>query len=351
MRIKMSVVGLLLTLPMAASGQEAKPAEVVVARVGEQMVAQSLELVGAVDFDRVSNVASEVRGLIERHVVREGARVAKGAELVFLNTDFTRKDIEITHSEREEVEAELEKAAKNLVRLESLMQSNATSRRAYEETLYTHQSLSKKLDMLTGRIDRLQLSLDKSVIRAPFAGVILERFREIGEWTAPENPVFRIASTEDVFVKVALSEELLKYQRPGEAVPVYVPALDRHVEGVIDSVVPVADVRTKNVFVKIKIAYQPGMVQNLSSQVSMPASEKRKLRTFARDALVRQKGREFVYTVEDGKAKLLPVNVVTRQGSWIAVADEDITPGMAVVVDGNDRLKPDQAIKVIGERS
>ena len=46
----------------------------------------------------------------------------------------------------------------------------------------------------------------------------------------------------------------------------------------------------------------------------------------------------------------MPVHIVAFLGREVGVDDEHIKPGMTVVVDGNDRLRPDQPVKVVGEK-
>ena len=68
-----------------------------------------------------------------------------------------------------------------------------------------------------------------------------------------------------------------------------------------------------------------------------------------RAALVKFQGSDFVYTVKEGKAAIMPVSVVSYLGDRVAVSDPYIVPGMSVVVEGNERLRPDQPVVIAGE--
>lgn len=59
------------------------------------------------------------------------------------------------------------------------------------------------------------------------------------------------------------------------------------------------------------------------------------------------KGKDFVYSVKENKAKMLPLNIVARTKGFVAVDKPPVTTGMMVVIDGNDRLRPDQAVTII----
>ena len=106
----------------------------------------------------------------------------------------------------------------------------------------------------------------------------------------------------------------------------------------------------KNVFLKINIPELPLVAQNMSAVVSVSASEKRKLSVMKRAALVKFQGNDFVYTVKEGKAAILPVNIVTFQDDLVGVDNPYIVPGMDVVIEGNERLRPDQPVVIAGEK-
>ena len=159
--------------------------------------------------------------------------------------------------------------------------------------------------------------------------------------------MINLASLDDVIVKAAVSENLIRFQRKGLTVPVTLVALDDRFQGEIAGFAPEADRRSKSVTLKIAIPYRDGMLRNMSATVSLPASEKRSLHVIPRDAVVRLNGKDFVYTLKEGSATMVPVQIVTRSGEFVGVSDLPIEVGMPVVIDGNDRLRPGQAAQII----
>ncbi|MCB1877942.1 MAG: efflux RND transporter periplasmic adaptor subunit [Chromatiales bacterium] len=339
---------LILFVSALVRADETPPARVVVSTVSEEEVRLTTPLVGVVDFDRVASLAPEVSGLIARHGLEEGAVVKKGETLVWISTDFLEQDIRIRRAEMEQVAAEADKLALQRQRMESLLKTNAASRTNYEDTLYDHKSMVEKHRGLQEQVDRLKLSLEKSRVRAPFDGIVIERLAEVGQWASPESPLARIASQDDIRIKVPVSEDLLRYLNEGDSVAVEIPALGRSLEGRVAGYAPVADLRSKSVLVKIGIPYSKDLVQNMTARVQIPASDKRRLRLLRRDAVVTNQGQSVVYAVREGKAESLPVNIVSRMGRFVGVDDSAVSAGMSVVVDGNERLKPGQAVQVVG---
>ena len=89
----------------------------------------------------------------------------------------------------------------------------------------------------------------------------------------------------------------------------------------------------------------------MSASVHVPVSDQMKLRMIKRDALIRYQGKDLVYTIKEGKASVLPINIVVYDGEYLGVDNPYIVPGMPLVVDGNDRLKPNQEVEVIDKNS
>ncbi|MEE9358434.1 efflux RND transporter periplasmic adaptor subunit [Candidatus Vondammii sp. HM_W22] len=336
-----------LLLPLLSLAAETPPAKVVVATVQEREITETSQMIGVIDFDRISMVSGEISGLITQQLVSEGQRVKKGDPLVVLNTDLIQKDIDIKAQQRAQVSAEIEKMSRSLHRLESLLKKNSASIQSYDDARFEHRSLIKKRDTLDQEAERLKLQLVKSVVRAPFDGVVLEKHKEQGEWLSLGTSVCKLASTQDLVAKVAISERLMRYQQTGTRLPISIAALSIQAEGKIKGFSPVADLRSKSAVLKIELPYQRGMVQNMSVSIEVPTGKKQLLRLVPRDAVVRIKGKEFAYSLIDGKAKLMPLEIVARTFDAVAVAKPPIKVGMSVVIDGNDRLRPDQAITVV----
>jgi multidrug efflux pump subunit AcrA (membrane-fusion protein) len=107
--------------------------------------------------------------------------------------------------------------------------------------------------------------------------------------------------------------------------------------------------KSKTFQIKVMIPYFEDIIQNMSASVNVPVSDKKKLKMIKRDALVLFQGKDFVYTVKEGKAAIMPVNVVTFLGDRVGVDTPYIVPGMKLVTEGNERLRPDQPVSIAGE--
>lgn len=344
----------IVTLTWAASSalaQGDRAARVVVAEVFEETIAPTTRIVGAVDFDKRSGISPEVSGLVASHAMEEGAVVRKGDVLVRLSTEFIEKDIAIREKEAEAIGIRIANARKNLDRYKTLLKGAAASEKAYDDLAFGLRELVINREKARQEIARLELQKEKSTIKAPYDGLILERYANEGEWVAPGTPVCDLGAIDALTVRVAVSEELVRYIETGQLVNLTINALGRELEGKVTGIVPVADPASKTLQVKIAIPYFDEAVQNLSVSVDVPSGTPRTLSMIKRDALVRNAGKELIYTVKDGQAEIMPVSIVGYAGEMVGVDNAQIQPGMPVVIDGNDRLRPGQAVEIIETRT
>ncbi len=186
----MKTVKILLILfffnALAAHAQP--PAKVLMSKVFEKEVAKTNQIVGVVDFDKRSGISSEVSGLIDKQSVVEGTVVKKGDVLVSLNTDFIRKNIEIMKKQIQLVDIKIQNTRKNLKRYEVLFKQDAASEKVYDDLSDSYKELMKEKEITRDNMEKLDLEIKKSVIRAPFDGLILERYKSEGEWVSPGTP-------------------------------------------------------------------------------------------------------------------------------------------------------------------
>jgi RND family efflux transporter MFP subunit len=347
MRWFMAFTCLLFTFTAAVA--QPPPARVVVTEVFEKKISPTTPLVGIVDYDTTAGISSEISGLIVQQYLIEGTVVSKGAVLVRLNTDFIQKDMDIIEKEIAELDHKIANNKKNLKRFETLFQQNVTSEKDYDDLASQLKELLTQKDALRVKYAKKDLELAKSTIRAPFKGLVVERFKNQGEWIAPGESICQLAAVDEVVVQVAMSERLIPFVKVGQPIMLTVTALGKSFTGKLKTIVPKVDVKSKTFDIKISIDYQPGLLQNMSAMVNVPTGSVKQLKMIKRDALVRFKGKDFVYTVKDGQAKILPIEVAAVDGEYLGVEVPHIVAGMPIVIDGNERLRPDQKVQVVNK--
>ncbi len=343
----------LLLAALGAWGQEGKdsaktpgppPAQVAVSEVVEGSVAPTVELVGSIAYREVSDLSSEVSGKVLEVMVEEGDRVRPGDVLVRIDAELLDRTIDSTRASYEQSLADLEKAKRDLSRVESLYRQESVSEQLYDENRFRVQSLAKKAESLQAEVERLSVERSKKEIRAPFPGVVQSKRVDRGEWLSPGTTVLILARDDSVDAVVEVPGEAIRYLSPGTSLAVR--ANDRRMTGKVAAVVPRGDVATRTFPVKVRVENRFGLIEGMEARVEIPTGPRSRSLLVPRDALVTAMGRTVVFTVEGERAKSIPVQVTFYDGLRAAVKGPGLSRGMPVIVKGNERVREGQPVVV-----
>ncbi len=324
---------------------ETPPAPVVVSKVRPGVIAPQSRFTGTVYYAEVSEVSAEVRGLVKEVSFEEGQRVRKGEVLARLDTELLEKRIESLRAAYEEVLTEVQKAQRDLERIEGLYREGFASDQDYDDVRFRALSLEKKAKSTDAQLRGLEVELEKTLIKAPFEGLILERQVDRGEWIEAGGVVAVLARDDVVDLVVDVPEKVVSLLKEGMRVEFR--AGSRTLAARIFAIVPRGDVSTRTFPVKIRAENTASLREGMEASVMLPVGGKKEALIVSRDALIEVYGKTAVYAVVDGKAKLIPVKVVGYSARSAGVLSQGLREGMSVVVKGNERLKDGQPVKVV----
>ena len=351
LRITCLVLILLALAAVPALGQDgAPPANVVTATAQSGSVTPQAVFVGTVYFPEVSAVAAEVAGRVEQVAFDEGDRMNRGQVMASLDTAILEKELAAQEASLRQALASLEKARLDLSRMERLYGQRTVSEQEYDDARFTVLELEGQADALARQADTLRISLDKAHVRAPFAGVVLERNVDRGEWLSAGATVATLARDDQVEVRVNVPAGVFRLARPGLAVEV--EAAGVLLRGRVASATPSGDQATRTFPVRILAKGADGakggagLAQGMEARVRLPVGGEVQAVLVPRDAVIPVQGQDMVYTVVDSKAQPLPVTVQAYNGMTAAVIGPGLAKDMPVVVKGHERLRPGQPVNV-----
>lgn len=323
------------------------PATVVVGEVTTGRIAPESEFIGTVYYVEVSRVASEVSGRVDGVYFEAGQRVKEGAELVRLNADLLEKNLQSQQALYEEVLTQLEKARIDFKRVEKLFKEKTVQEQTYDDTRYQVKSLEKRLASLKAEVERIKTELDKKHIKAPFDGMVIEKKTEKGEWVTPGTPVAVIARTDVVDIIVDVPAKILPFIHPGLEVEVSI--YGKTMKSKVFAIIPRGNIETRTFPVKIRIENNTELIEGQEAHIKLPTAPKQECLIVPRDALITQFGHTVVFSVENDVAKMHPVKVVGYDGMKAGIQAMDLSPGMKVVIKGNERLRDSQPVIVMNK--
>jgi RND family efflux transporter MFP subunit len=324
------------------------PAIVAVSVIKSGKVAPQTEFIGTVFYEEVSDVASELSGLVEVVRFEDGQRVKKGQVLIQLGSDLLKKSLRATTATYEQALSDLEIARIEFKRREKLFKTKAISKQSYDENRFRAKGIEKRADSLKAEVERIEIELTKKIIRAPFDGIVIKRHVDRGEWLAEGATVAILAKDDVVDIVADVSEEFIPFIQVG--MPIKAAINGNEISGSIIAVVPRGDVATRTFPVKIRAPNTRALIEGMSARVLLPVANSRETLVVPRDAVITVLGQTVVYAVEDSKAKMIPVNIIGYEELIVGVESADLAGGMQVVIKGHERLRDGQTVSLVGQK-
>jgi RND family efflux transporter MFP subunit len=179
------IVSMILVMPIYAQQFENKT-------IKPEAMVKEISRTGKLDFKIALNLSFKSSGYLEKLNVDEGETFVKGQLLAQLNSE------ELT-AEKNATYARLLQAKREVRRIKTLLSKNLSSQQALDDA-------STLVETTRASHNIAQYNLVKSQLFAPFDGVVLTRFTELGELQSPNQVALRIAAIENnLVVRVALT--------------------------------------------------------------------------------------------------------------------------------------------------
>lgn len=345
--IRAGIVPLLLVSSLPATAQERPPSPVRYTEARQHSLRRTIQLPGTVDSRTTSLVATTIAGLVVEYPGREGDRVKKGDVLARLRQKTRELSLQSTEGQLREAQARLDQAETNLKRAQELFESKVISRQRYDDAIFEVNAWQGKVAQLTADCTRLEDEVERSIIRAPFSGVVVREMTEIGQWLKQGDQVVELLSTTNLEVVVDAPERYFRLIKPGTRVRIRFESLPGVViNSTVSAVIPRADRTARTFPLKVRISNRRGRIGvGMLAQVSFLAGEPYQATIVPKDAVVTQGPQRVVYLL-NGDNTVNPVTVQTGEGAgdWIAV-EGSVRPGQKVITRGNERLRPGQPVQ------
>ncbi len=307
----------------AGDAPPAMPVEVAVAR--SDTVVDAILATGQVEAVQSIELRPDIEGRIAEILVREGAFVARGTPL------FKVDDAELK-AQVARAEAEHDLARQSLARTKELLEQKASSQSELERAEATARSDEAQLELLKVRLER-------TVVRAPFAGVIGQRFVSLGDYVTTDTRLVSLQTVSPQRAVFQVPERYANQLKVGQQVSFRVAALrGSEFIGRVDFVDPVVQLPGRTITVK---AVAPNPKRELQSGMFIEARLATAVRPSAvvipEDAVVPLQGSSFVWVIDQGKATRRQVDLGVRTPGFVE-ARTGIEAGEQVVVGGQERL-------------
>jgi RND family efflux transporter MFP subunit len=315
-----------------------------------------LDASGYVVARRMATVSAKITGKVREVLIEEGQSVKAGqvlATLDLIDADaqlaLSRAQLAVAKSNVGNIKAQLIEGERNVKRNESLLNKHFVSQAVYDQAVAQRDALSAQLaaaqDSEGVAREQLRISgigVDNTVVRAPFAGVVIAKSAQPGEIISPlsagggftRTGICTIVDMDSLEIEVDVGEAFIGRVQPNMPVEATLNAYpDWKIPAWVIAIIPTGD-RTKAT-VKVRIGlklHDPRILPDMGARVSFldaapaaadTAAQKPRMLAPAA-AIVKRDGADTAFVFEGDKA------VQRKVARGIAHGDDvEITEGLA----------------------
>jgi len=343
-----------------------KPAAAIEVRTAEAREVQSsdagtvLNASGYVTARRQATVSSKFTGKVAEVLIEEGMVVVDGQVLARLDSSnvdtsvrLAEAQLRASRSALKSTEVLLAEARRNLARQQSLVERKLVSTADVDHSKAEVDRLAAQLEteraqveVVARQLDVYRQEVEDTIIRAPFAGVIVAKNAQPGEMVSPisagggftRTGIGTIVDMSSLEIEIDVNEAYINRVVAGQPVVATLDAYpDWRIACHVIAIIPTADRQRATVTVRVGFdALEPRILPDMGAKVAFQETAGKAAGasgvTLPLAAIQSEDGRSHVWVVSDGRVERLVVNVVNENATEVVVSG-GLTGGTKVVVD------------------
>ena len=383
--IGLVAVAVLLVLAVAGwflfgrdKGIEVRTAEVVAIGNAGGGNASVLDATGYVVARRMATVSAKITGKVREVLIEEGQRVEEGdvmARLDPVDADAQRtlsaSQVAAAESQIAGTQAQLKEAEANAARLGALAKQKLVSRAQFEQAVAQRDALRAQLATVqrNAQVARNSLAIasngvDNTIVRAPFAGVVIAKSAQPGEIVSPlsagggftRTGIGTIVDMDSLEVEVEVGEAFIGRVKPGMPTEAVLNAYqDWKIPGKVIAIIPAADRGKATVKVRVGLdAKDPRIVPDMGVRVGFleaakPAETNAKPGVLVPAAAITQRdGKDVAFAINGEAVQQRSLTLGRTLGDDREVL-QGLDGGDSVVLDPPEQLADGARVRIARE--
>lgn len=310
-------------------------------QVQARAMPKDLVLTGSLVAHRQSDLAANASGRVLSTHVERGQTIAAGTVIARLDARVAKFSASAARANSKVAKAQLELAEVECQRADRLHADGVISKAEYDKTTSQCTTTVSSAAAADATAALASVQAGDSVVKAPFTGIVGERFVEVGEYVQPSTRVASLYAIDPIRLSIAVPENDVGRIGDGQEVAFTVAALPgRSFEAKVKYVSPALREGTRDLLVEA-IADNPDQVlrPGMFATVHVSIGDE-ELPTVPESAIVRGKVRTQVWVVREGRATPHVVRLgPSRDGnvaiiSGVSLDDAVVAEPPADLVDG-----------------
>jgi membrane fusion protein, multidrug efflux system len=310
-------------------GMPPMPVDVDTAR--RQSIVDAVRATGRIEAVQAIELRPDEAGRVTELLFREGQSVAANAPLV-------KVDDALLRAQSQRATADRDLANQQLARVRRLRDQNASTPADMERAEAAARSAEAALSMLA-------LQIERTTVRAPFSGVVGQRFVSVGDYVTTASPLLTLQTIDPQRAVIEVPERHAVRLRPGQTVEFTVAAQPaRTFRATVDFIDPVVQPENRTILVKGRAPNRDRLLRpGMFIEARLATDTRSNAVVIPEDALQPTRTANIVWAVVDGKATRRVVQLGVRSAGVVEILN-GVQPGEVVVVGGLERMGEGMAV-------
>jgi len=387
--------------PKSTATKVPPPRSVEVVALSPGTGTRRIQLLGQVESTQQATIRAQTGGVIRQVLVQPGDRMTPGMTIAILDdadqrlalsqaqaqlaqqrSNLARLEVgtrpEIIAQRQAEVRSAMareQETQDNLQRSSNLVQQGALSKRvlvevqaaadnARGERLAAQAALAEaqagptreeidaqraNVAAAEAAVNQARLALQRTTIKASTGGVVQQRRVSSGDLVETGGELVTLITGDKLDIFLELPEELSGRVKNGFPIQLTARTLPQwQGRATITGVVPAANATSRRQRVRVRLDNPPpGLLPGMAVTGTLELAANTPGFIVSRDALTRRQNQWLVFTVANGKAKQLSVELVADMGEKVAISNPQLRSGQPIVLRGGDGLTDGASVRVV----
>jgi RND family efflux transporter MFP subunit len=280
--------------------------------VSTSQIASGPVISGSLQAQKQADLRAEVSAIVMQVLKDNGDPVEKGDLLVRLDDTAFRQSLNSAKEAERVAQQSFDQAERQLSRLETLYSTGAVSIQAKEDAELRRNSTQSELAGARTRVVQESQQLERTEVRAPFAGVVGGREVSNGDTAQIGMALLKVIDPTSIRFEGFIPADHIRFIAIGQIVNFRVSGQsDRQFEGRIERINPVADPGTRQVSVQVAITGDYDLTVGLFAEGRVQTEVKQGILA-PESSVVRQGDQAYVWRVKDGVLNKVEVELGAR---------------------------------------
>jgi len=307
-----------------------------------------IEATGELVSPNHAMIAAEVGGRVTALYIDEGKPAHTGDRVLEVDPERRELELRAARAANAEAQAGLVEQKRASERTASLFKSNVASKADLDKAQTQLELARSRADGAAAHLAEAERARRDAEVKAPFGGLIAQRFVSVGEFVQPGTRLFELVALDPIEVEFRVAEVDSSRVKQGQTVAVRVaPFPDEVFQATVTLVSPMIDPASRTLRVKGALANPDGRLRpGLFARADLGVSHREAVLTIPEEAILQRSDGQVVFRMAAGdRVERRVVHTGVYKDGRVEIV-EGLSPGDRVVTRGHTELVDGSVVAV-----